>query len=54
MDGPFVAKTVYEELWKNGALEADNVPFALDAAVAKLRRRGVPPARWAPFIHIGA
>jgi hypothetical protein len=53
-DGPEVAKTVYEELLAKDTLDAGDVPYALDAAVRKLRKRGLPPDRWAAFIHLGA
>ena len=53
LDGPLVAKIVYEELMKE-TLNTDAVPYALDAAVGKLKAMKLPPARWAPFIHIGA
>jgi hypothetical protein len=53
-DGPAVAKMVYEMLFAEEALDADAVPYALDAAVQQLRKRGLPPSRWATFIHVGA
>ena len=53
-DGPFIAKVVYEELVKNNHLDLTAVPYALDLAVQKLRKTGVPPHRWAPYIHMGA
>jgi hypothetical protein len=54
-DGPSVARRFYENLfahWDVITLEA--VPYALDYAVAELRKSGVPPERWATFIHMGA
>jgi hypothetical protein len=53
-DGPFVARIVYEQILSLDKINADAVPYALDAAVAELRRKGVPPERWATFIHMGA
>jgi hypothetical protein len=53
-DGPKVAKWFYEELFANEVIDVDSVAYALDVAVAKLRDSGVPPDRWAPFIHMGA
>jgi CHAT domain-containing protein len=55
VDGPIVAKTVYEELFAGDGemLDFDIVPYALDAAVRKLRAQGLEPSRWAPYIHIG-
>jgi hypothetical protein len=53
-DGPKVAKWFYEELLSKEVVDANTVAYALDSAVGKLRESGVPPYRWAPFIHIGA
>jgi CHAT domain-containing protein len=55
VDGPIVARTVYEELFAGDGkmLDFDVVPYALDAAVRKLRAQGLEPSRWAPYIHIG-
>jgi CHAT domain-containing protein len=55
VDGPVVAKTVYEALFagEGDMLNFDVVPYALDAAVQKLRAQGLEPSRWAPYIHIG-
>jgi hypothetical protein len=52
-DGPAIATTVYRELYKGDVLDLDAVPFALDTAVCKMRESGVPPSRWAPYIHMG-
>lgn len=56
VDGPEVAMTVYEELFKPGldTLDADRVPFALDLAVRKLRDRQLSASRWAPYVYYGA
>lgn len=55
IDGPMIAKAVYEELLRGGPeyLDPNRVPYALDAAVGRLRDLGVSPSRWAPYIHIG-
>jgi hypothetical protein len=53
VDGPKVAKWFYEELFAREAVDGDSVAYALDSAVGKLRASGVPPERWAPFIHMG-
>ncbi|KAF7343899.1 hypothetical protein MVEN_01678600 [Mycena venus] len=55
LDGPHVAKYVYEALFKNGRLvtDPDVIPTALDAAVRALRQDGIPPVRWATYVHIG-
>lgn len=54
MDGPLISRSVYTELLKTDPCDIQRVPYALDAAVRKLRDQGVPPSRWATFIHIGA
>lgn len=56
IDGPIVAKTVYEELYRPGAdvLDPNAVPYALDLAVRKLRAQGLSASRWAPYVHLGA
>jgi hypothetical protein len=54
VDGPKIAKWFYEELLSKELIDADSVAYALDSAVGKLRDTGVPPERWAPFIHMGA
>jgi hypothetical protein len=55
IDGPVVAETVYQELFagNDDGLNFDVVPYALDAAVRKLRNQGLEPSRWATYIHIG-
>lgn len=54
LDGPYVAKAVYTELVKDGHIDLDAIPYALDTAVQKLRGEGVGPHRWAQYIHMGA
>lgn len=55
LDGPVVAKTVYEELFRNGAeaLDPDAIPYALDLAVQSLRAKGLAASRWASYVHLG-
>jgi hypothetical protein len=53
-DGPFVAPEVYQELLAKEEFDLDDIPYALDNAISKLRDSGVEPSRWATFIHIGA
>jgi hypothetical protein len=54
VDGPRVAKSVYEAFLKEKALEPDTIAYALDDAVRQLRSSGIPLYRWAPYIHMGA
>jgi hypothetical protein len=51
-DGPKVAKWFYEDLFAKERVDVDVVAYALDNAVAKLRKSGVPSHRWVPFIHM--
>ncbi|EIN12559.1 hypothetical protein PUNSTDRAFT_49852 [Punctularia strigosozonata HHB-11173 SS5] len=55
VDGPLVARTVYEELFHGDSdyLDPQVVPYALDTAMQKLRAIDPTPSRWAPYIHIG-
>lgn len=55
VDGPVVAKKVYEELFgtKEEFLDLDTVPYALDIAVRDLRKRRIHPSRWATYAHFG-
>lgn len=54
-DGPEIARTVYEELFKDPDQEVDPklIPYALDLAVRRLQEKGVHPSRWATYIHLG-
>jgi hypothetical protein len=56
VDGPLVAKIVYERLFAGHSdfLDPETIPWALDAAVQTLRSRGLPPSRWACYVHVGA
>ena len=55
MDGPAVAKSVYEALFRSDGefIDPEAIPYALDAAVRSLRERCIRPSRWAPYVHIG-
>jgi hypothetical protein len=52
-DGPDVARWFYESLFTHGELDLDDIAYALDDAVAKLRETGAPASRWALLIHVG-
>jgi hypothetical protein len=54
VDGPSVAKLFYERLFAEEVITLNAIPYALDYAVSELRKHGVPPKRWATFIHMGA
>lgn len=55
IDGPMVAKMIYEQLFdtESEELDADSIPYALDDAVQKLRADGLHPSRWATYVHFG-
>ncbi|EIN11238.1 hypothetical protein PUNSTDRAFT_63276 [Punctularia strigosozonata HHB-11173 SS5] len=55
VDGPMVAGLVYGELFRDDSemLDPDDVPYALDAAVQKLREAHPEPSRWAVYVHLG-
>jgi CHAT domain-containing protein len=54
VDGPFIAERVYQAIFRDGKLDLNAVPYALDAAVRQLRETGAHPSRWATYVHIGA
>jgi hypothetical protein len=57
LEGPVVAESVYTALFKAGDpsehLDPDDVPYALDDAVRKMRESGLDPSFWATYVHIG-
>jgi hypothetical protein len=53
-DGPLIARAFYEKLFARSQISLDDIPYALDYAVGELRKMGVPPERWATFLHMGA
>jgi hypothetical protein len=54
VDGPFIAERVYRAIFRDGKLDLNAVPYALDGAVRALRESGAHPSRWATYVHIGA
>jgi hypothetical protein len=54
VDGPLMAKWFYEAILEKEVIELDDIPYALDQAVLRLRETGVSPNRWATFAHFGA
>lgn len=54
-DGTDVAETVYRQLFAGDSVTLDwnAIPYALDEIMRSMRERGLPPERWAPFIHLG-
>ena len=52
---PIVADHVYAEIFEDGKLLIDKIPFALHRAVEQLRKEGLEDdfMSWIPFIHLG-
>ena len=51
---PHVADDVYAEVFKDGKLLVDRIPFALHHAVERLRKQRPDDfMSWMPFIHMG-
>jgi hypothetical protein len=53
VDGPFMAKCIYARIFKDGHLNLDAVPYAVEDAVCQLRESGAPASRWATYVHFG-
>jgi hypothetical protein len=53
-DGPLIADSVYEALFKEETFDLNVVPYALDDAVRRLRESKVEARRWSVFVHMGA
>jgi hypothetical protein len=53
-DGPLIAELFYKRLFAEDVITLDVIPYALEYAVAELRKTDVSPDRWATFIHMGA
>ncbi|KAJ3563609.1 hypothetical protein NP233_g8829 [Leucocoprinus birnbaumii] len=52
-DAPQVVKDVYGVMKTEGGLDITMAADGLDWAVKRMRKAGVPPHRWVPFIHVG-
>jgi hypothetical protein len=57
LDGLVIAESIYSSLFSPNKdsefLDPNDVPYALDEAVQKLRKSGLNPSFWATYIHIG-
>jgi hypothetical protein len=55
VDGPRIAKSLYEDVFNGDSdyINPDDIAYALDTAVVRLRREVKDPMRWAPYIHLG-
>ncbi|KAF9000251.1 CHAT domain-containing protein [Cyathus striatus] len=52
-DAPLVAKAFYKKLIGHGNINIQDSALALHHATNELRKTGVSPLRWVPFIHMG-
>ncbi|EIN05285.1 hypothetical protein PUNSTDRAFT_75048, partial [Punctularia strigosozonata HHB-11173 SS5] len=54
-DGPEIARSVYQKIFSGNLdhIDPDDIAYALDEAVTKLRTVQPEPLRWAPYIHLG-
>jgi hypothetical protein len=55
IDGPRISESLYKEVFKGDAeyIDPDDIAYALDGAVRRLRQEVRDPMRWAPYIHLG-
>jgi hypothetical protein len=53
-DGPYLTEIFYQKLFATETVDVDSIAYTLDEAVTTLRESGVPPERWATFVHMGA
>jgi hypothetical protein len=57
VEGPDVAESIYSAVFRSEKymeyIDPDDVPYALDEAVQKLRASGLDPSFWATYVHIG-
>jgi hypothetical protein len=55
--GPIITESIYSSVFspkkQSEFMNPDDVPYALDEAVQKLRATGLDPSLWATYIHIG-
>lgn len=52
-DGPVLAGEFYKHLLREGRGDIRHSAMALNTATKALREAGVPPDRWATYVHIG-
>ncbi|KIK54675.1 hypothetical protein GYMLUDRAFT_264562 [Collybiopsis luxurians FD-317 M1] len=56
IDGPDVAEMIYQQLLTEAMknpVDCDVIPYALDDATRAMQQKGLPPDRWAQFVHYG-
>ncbi|THU83224.1 hypothetical protein K435DRAFT_689904 [Dendrothele bispora CBS 962.96] len=55
-DGSDLAETIYQQLLTEAvkaSVDCDVIPYALDDATRAMQQKGLPPERWAQFVHFG-
>lgn len=56
-DGSLIVTEFYRYLAERPeyleGIDLELVPYALDHAVQCLRKKGVPPVRWLPYVYVG-
>ena len=56
-DGPDIAREIYERLFiKEGGemrSQLEDTAVALDTVMNLMRKDGLPPSRWAQYVHYG-
>jgi hypothetical protein len=55
VDGPWIVQSWYEDVFKGDSeyINPDDIAYALDVVVSRLRLEVKNPIRWAPYIHLG-
>jgi hypothetical protein len=55
IDGPRISESLYKEVFKVDSeyIDPDDIAYALDGAVRRLRHEMRDPMRWATYIHLG-
>ncbi|EIN05254.1 hypothetical protein PUNSTDRAFT_74990, partial [Punctularia strigosozonata HHB-11173 SS5] len=54
-DGPEIARSIYQNIFSSESdhIDPDDIAYALDEAITKLRIAQPEPFRWEPYVHIG-
>ena len=59
-DGPRISRAIYQKMysrWNEESskfmLDLDSIAYALDDVAQEMRREGLPPSKWAQYVHFG-
>ncbi|EIN05239.1 hypothetical protein PUNSTDRAFT_137922 [Punctularia strigosozonata HHB-11173 SS5] len=54
-DGPEIARSIYQNIFSSESdhIDPDDIAYALDEAITKLRIAQPEPFRWESYVHIG-